>query len=134
MSKVPLRFSLATLLLLVTIVCLSAALWSSSKELRRARADLEAVRAKTDEYRNELGYPTIEDPSKLHFIRVPLPGPQQWQWRVYVPQGSVSTGEADPSNSISSPWPNPDASGEGLTVWIAEFKGSVEKSENVETE
>ncbi len=88
MPKVPLRFSLATLLLLVTIVCLSAALWSSWVQLRDTKSQLLATEARAEKYRSELGYLTIEDASKLHWIRVPRPGDLQWQWRVYVPEAN----------------------------------------------
>jgi hypothetical protein len=86
MPKVPLRFSLATLLLLVTIVCLSAALWSSWVQLRDTKSRLQVAEARIEKYRIELGYLTIEDFSKLHWIRIPRPGDLQWQWRVYVPE------------------------------------------------
>jgi hypothetical protein len=86
MAKIPARFSLATLLLLATIVCLSAALWSSSREVQRARVKLEAAEARMLEYRNELGYLTITNPDRLHLVRVPQPGSLCWRWRLYVPE------------------------------------------------
>ncbi len=72
--------------LLTTIVCLVVSLWSASKELQQARTDLEVAEARIHDYRSELGYLNIVDPSKLHFVRVPLPGDLKWQWRFYVPE------------------------------------------------
>ncbi len=76
MPKVPLRFSLATLLLLATIVCLSAALWSSSRQREDAKEELE-------ERRNELGYLTITDGQghpgrQTEIADGPVPGLMVW--------------------------------------------------------
>ena len=85
MPKLPLRFSLATLLLLTTIVCLAAALWSSTHQLMQTRRRLEAATNQIQQYRNEAGILTISDPEKLHVVKMPLYAELQWQWRVRVP-------------------------------------------------
>jgi hypothetical protein len=88
MDRKHFRFSLATLLLVATIVCLCAALWASSMRLRHVKQELKAAEARVEKYRGELGYLTIEDPSTLHWIRVRRPGDLQWQWRVHVPEAN----------------------------------------------
>jgi hypothetical protein len=98
MAKIPLRFSLATLLLLATVVCLGIALWASARRLEQVKDELKQFREEIRQYRDELGYPTIQDPENLHVIRMPLEGELQWQWRVYVPEAdrfgvTVATGE-----------------------------------------
>ncbi len=74
------QYSLATLLLLVTVTCLAVALWSTSRELRELRTE-------NQKYRNESGYLTITDPKNVHAIRIPQPGDSNWHWRVFIPEG-----------------------------------------------
>ncbi len=83
--RFPLRFSLATLLLLATIVCLGVALWTTSRELDEARAEGEELRNEVQKYRNELGYLEISDPGRVHAIGVPVHGNLKWHWRVWLP-------------------------------------------------
>ena len=59
-----LQFSLATLLLLVTVACMAVALWVTARELW-------TLRAENQQYRNESGYLTISDPKRLHVIQIP---------------------------------------------------------------
>jgi len=79
------RFSLATLLLGVTMACLLAALAATSAKLRQVRAELAAAQAQLAEYRVQFGYVDISDPSKLHAACIPTTTPWLWMWRVYVP-------------------------------------------------
>jgi hypothetical protein len=81
-----LRFSLATLVLLATIVCLAVALWSTSRRFREATLQVEVLQEEVQKYREEMGYLTISDPSKVHAIGVPALGRLKWQWRVYLPE------------------------------------------------
>lgn len=81
-----LRYSLATLILLATIVCLLVALWTTSRRFRQATLEAETLRAEIQKYREEMGYLTISDPSKVHAIGVPAHGNFKWQWRVYQPE------------------------------------------------
>ena len=80
------KFSLATLLVLVTIGCLLAALWATSQRLDALRAELAETRRELQKYRDELGYVTISDPNKAHATGIRTPGRLRWQWRVYVPK------------------------------------------------
>jgi hypothetical protein len=80
MPRIRPQFSLATLLLLVTIACIAVALWSTARELRRLRAE-------NQQYRDESGYLTISDTKKLHVIQVPATDGNVWRWRVFVPEG-----------------------------------------------
>jgi hypothetical protein len=73
-----LQFSLATLLLLVTIACMAVALWVTARELW-------TLRAENQQYRNESGYLTISDPKRLHVIQIPTTDADTWRWRVFVP-------------------------------------------------
>jgi len=75
-----LQFSLATLILFVTIVALLVALWTTSQRWKKDAAELKRLRALVGEL-------TISDPDKVHAIRVPTTGELKWQWRVYLPEG-----------------------------------------------
>jgi hypothetical protein len=80
MKRSRFQFSLLTLLLLVTIVCLSAALWVMCRNLRETQAE-------NQEFRDRFGYLTISDPKKIHVIRIPNHEEDAWRWRVYLPEG-----------------------------------------------
>ena len=54
MPKFPYRFSLATLLLLVTIACLYAALWSSWAQLQDTKNRLLSAEARIETLRGEI--------------------------------------------------------------------------------
>lgn len=75
-----LQFSLATLILLVTIAALLVALWTTSQRWKKDVAELQRLRSLVGEL-------TISDPDKVHAIRVPTTGELKWQWRVYLPEG-----------------------------------------------
>ena len=81
-----LRFSLATLILLATIVCLLVALWTTWRRQQEATSEAKMLRDEIQKYRDEMGYLTITDPSKAHAIGVPAHRNLQWQWRVYLPE------------------------------------------------
>ena len=81
-----LRYSLATLILLATIVCLLVALWTTSRRFQEATVEAEMLRSEIRKYREEMGYLTISDPSKAHAIGVPAHDSLKWQWRVYLPE------------------------------------------------
>jgi hypothetical protein len=80
------RFSLATLILAATIVCLLVALWATSRRLQETRLELALAQDELQKYRNELGYLTISDSNKVHAIGVRTPGRLRWRWRVYLPE------------------------------------------------
>jgi hypothetical protein len=78
MPRPRLQFSLATLMLLVTVACMAVALWVTSRELR-------SLRAENQKYRNESGHLTISDRGKLHVIQAPTTDGDTWRWRLFVP-------------------------------------------------
>jgi hypothetical protein len=80
------RFSLATLLLVATIVCVLVALWATWRRLQETRIELASAEDELQKYRDEMGYLTITDPNKVHAIGVRTPGRLQWRWRVYLPE------------------------------------------------
>lgn len=83
--RLRLRFSLATLILVATIICVLVALWATSRRLEETRHQLASVQDELQKYRDELGYLTITDPNKVHAIGVRTPGRLQWRWRVWLP-------------------------------------------------
>ncbi|HEX2473647.1 MAG TPA: hypothetical protein VHK01_02810, partial [Lacipirellulaceae bacterium] len=74
------RFSLRTLLLLVVIVCIAIPLGMQSYKLHRAETELRQLR-------NEVGYLSVDDRSKVHVIAVDMNEPNSWRWRIFLPQG-----------------------------------------------
>jgi hypothetical protein len=74
------RFSLRTLLLLVVIVCIAIPLGMQSYKLHRAETELRQLR-------NEVGYLSIDDRSKVHVVAVDMNEPNTWRWRIFLPQG-----------------------------------------------
>ncbi len=74
-----LRFSLATLFLLFTIILLLVAAWTMSRRLDEAATELQ-------KYRDETGHLTISDRQQVHAIGVQVTGSLEWQWRVYLPE------------------------------------------------
>lgn len=77
--RLPLRFSLGTLFLLVTLVALLTALWKTAREAWQLRDEVRKLR-------QECGYLTISEPNKMHAIRVPRLGTKRWAWRIYLPE------------------------------------------------
>ena len=75
-TKPRFRFSLTTLVLLVTILSLALVIW------RLAPYRQEALRL-----RNEVGYLSVSDPSKVHAIRVMTTQEGSWRYRVWIPEG-----------------------------------------------
>ncbi|MCX7425057.1 MAG: hypothetical protein NTW96_05440, partial [Planctomycetia bacterium] len=78
MPRFRLQYSLATLLLLVTVACMAVALWVTARELW-------TLRAENQQYRDESGYLTISDPKRLHVIQIPTTDADTWRWRLFVP-------------------------------------------------
>jgi hypothetical protein len=95
-----LRFSLTSLFLLITIVGLAVALWTTSQGWKKDATALQKLR-------NQVGELTISDPDRVHVIRVPTTGPLNWQWRVFLPAGRefqlrLITGEV-PKTGVPGP-------------------------------
>jgi hypothetical protein len=82
-----LQFSLATLLWLVVVASLGAALGRTKWLMDQQARELQQVRAELQKYRDEAGYVTVSDPRQMHAIQVFTPARNQWRWRVYLPPG-----------------------------------------------
>jgi hypothetical protein len=102
-SPQPLRwrptFSLLTLLLVSSLVCVSVSHWRTSRDLVQTRRELRGIR-------EEHGYLNIDDRSQVHFaaLKTELPG---WKWRIYLPpkhRWKLNLG-AVPHDSVKFPAP-----------------------------
>ncbi|MEN0109187.1 MAG: hypothetical protein AAF805_00545 [Planctomycetota bacterium] len=76
------RISLLSLLLLTAVVALAATVALQWQELGPLRAENRRLR-------DEVGELSIDDPAKLHAIRVDTGEPRTWKWRVWVPDGKA---------------------------------------------
>lgn len=75
------RFSLLTLLLVTAIIALSVTVAMLYRELIPLREEVARLR-------NELGELNVEDPTKLHAIRVETDNELEWKWRIWIPEGA----------------------------------------------
>lgn len=91
-----LRFSLLTLLLLLTTAAAVAGMFAayrsmlrtaarSQERMAKQEAEFAKVRAENRRLRAEQGALTIEDPEKAYAIRLPRWTPWMWTYRVYLP-------------------------------------------------
>jgi hypothetical protein len=76
------RFSLLTLLLVTAIVALSVTVAMLYRELGPLRAEVVRLR-------NEVGELHVNDPAKLHAIRVETDSELEWKWRIWLPEGAT---------------------------------------------
>ncbi len=74
------RFSLGTLLLLMALAAVGVTVWQLYRELVPLRAELRR-------FRDEAGSLSIDDPTKLHAIRLQSLDDSTWKFRIYVPKG-----------------------------------------------
>lgn len=72
------RFSLLTLMLATLFLGMALAIVLLTLELIPLRAEVQQLR-------NEAGYLTIDDPTKIHAIGVDTDSPLLWKWKVYFP-------------------------------------------------
>lgn len=102
------RISLLSALLLMTIVGLTIVCMQLWQEVAPLRAEVRRLR-------DEVGYLLVDDPTKVHAIRVDTRDELLWKWRVWVPQGSVyvvsSQADGVPKEGF------PEGSG---AIWIRE--------------
>ncbi len=77
------RFSLLTLLLLLTIAAIVVTVWQLYAELGPLRGEVKRLR-------NEVGELSVDDKTKLHAIRVPTDAESTWKWRVWIPKGRAT--------------------------------------------
>lgn len=82
------RFSLRTLLLLTAIIALSVTVAMQYRELRPLRKEVARLR-------NEVGELNVEDPAKLHAIRVETDSELEWKWRIWIPENASYRLRAD---------------------------------------
>jgi len=75
------RFSLLNLVFLMTFVAMAVALWKLNSELVPLRVEVRRLR-------DEVGELYIEDPTKLHAIRVDSNNELEWKWRIWIPKGA----------------------------------------------
>lgn len=74
------RFSLLTLLLLMTIAAMGIVIWPLWGEVEPLRTEVRRLR-------NEVGALSVEDETKFHAIAVPTSDEFTWKWRVWIPPG-----------------------------------------------
>lgn len=73
--------SLLTMLLLVAICCLSISHFNTSRQLAESQRELRRIR-------DEVGYLTVEDETKVNIVALQTGDPNTWQWRLYIPKGA----------------------------------------------
>lgn len=76
----PRQFSIIHLLLITTIIALSITVTMLYREVGPMRQELKRLRS-------EVGELHIEDPRKLHAVRVETDQNLDWKWRIWVPEG-----------------------------------------------
>lgn len=86
------RFSLLNLAAVMTIAALAVGLFSSSRRNVMLATRNQELTAQNKQFRNELGIFEIEDPTKIHVIRVPSEDDEPRKYRVYLPAGFRYTG------------------------------------------
>lgn len=72
------RFSLATLLLIITIIALTIAFFNATSALTKARSELTTLR-------NELRILDPSETDKMRAIEIPAFGQSQWRWKIDLP-------------------------------------------------
>ena len=75
-----LRFSLRRLLASLFLLSLVGSNFYVSYKWRQSQTENERLR-------NELGYLTITDPSRIYVCEMPTFEPLSWKWRIYMPPG-----------------------------------------------
>ena len=81
------RFSLLSLVLLVTTVAALAGWIGAQRQASRARLETLRLRQQLQQYRAELGQLQVVDKTRVHAIGVRRDPNQhnRWKWRVYLP-------------------------------------------------
>jgi hypothetical protein len=75
------RFSLLAFLLGTAAICLAVSHWHTSRQLATAQMKLRQLR-------DEMGYLTVDDRSKVHAVALDSGAPDTWQWRIFLPKGA----------------------------------------------
>ncbi|MFN3152588.1 hypothetical protein [Bremerella sp.] len=74
------RFSLLSMILLITIVALAISRWQLSEQLTQ-------MKQRNEQLAQALGIPSITDPTKVTAIGVPTIVNNGWEWHLVIPQG-----------------------------------------------
>jgi len=74
------RFSLLSMILLITVVALSISHWQISEQLSK-------MKLRTEQLGKSLGIPEVSDPTKVTAIGVPVMAHDTWEWHLVIPQG-----------------------------------------------
>jgi hypothetical protein len=82
MSRFRPRVSLLSVLVLLTIASMAIVIVQLWRELGPLREEVRRLR-------DETGTLVVEDPTKLHAIRVDTHDDMLWKWRIWVPAGSA---------------------------------------------
>ena len=77
-----LRFSLLSLLLTVSLICVSVSHVQVSRKNQRLAEENRHLKT-------ELGYIDVQDPKKAYVLRLESPEPLTWRFRVYLPPGKT---------------------------------------------
>lgn len=104
--KKRLRFSLATVLLAMTLLGLTLTVAMLYRELVPLRKEVARLR-------DEVGELNLGDRSQLHAIRVDTDNELEWKWRVWIPPGTVYRVRAHGGPVAKEGFP-----GDGGTVYI----------------
>ncbi|MEQ8846395.1 hypothetical protein [Botrimarina sp.] len=102
------RLSLLSLLLIVAVVASSlttAMLWSEVGPFRREVSRL----------REEVGELDLQDPTRLHAMRVETRDDLEWKWRLWIPQGVAYKLRTDAEAIPAEGYPRG-----GGTIWLRE--------------
>lgn len=81
------RVSLLTLMLLMTIAALAIGLIVVGRNNRRLEEVNQTLSAENNRLRDEVGELSVEDPKKLHAVRIETDSYLDWQWRIWIPEG-----------------------------------------------
>jgi hypothetical protein len=86
------QFSILNLILVTVIVCVTAAYLRSRQEIIEQRQAMQVERAKHDarlaeikRLKDQFGYLTVTDKTKLYIQARPNEGEFHWRWRIYLP-------------------------------------------------
>ena len=86
-----LRFSLWSLFLLTTLICITTAYLLQRRELQRKNDEIRRYRIDLGLLDDQATALVVDDATKVHVAALPAPRALQWRWRVYVPPGNQWT-------------------------------------------
>ncbi len=73
-------FSLRSLLVAILVICVSITLWQTSRRLADSQSELRQLR-------DEVGYLSVKDRTKLHAVALDTGEANTWRWRMFIPKG-----------------------------------------------